>query len=310
MEAYDGQDSGWQLKGTWSLTASGAPSPVSVTPASGGGASQSFTFVFSDPRGYAAISSVSVIFAGSLSATNACYLFYARAANNVYLANDAATAWLSPVTPGQSGTVQNGQCSVNASASAVVGSGNILTLTLSLTFQQGFNGGKNVYMQITDGQDSGWQQRGSWTVNAAASLGPVSVTPAAGSGMSQKFTLVYMDPKGYASMLSASVIFAPALSAGGVCYLYYARSSNAIYLANDSGTAWLSPRILGQSGTVQNSQCTVDAAASSASGSGNNLTLNLALSFTSSFNGSKNVYMETYDGQDSGWAQKGTWTIQ
>jgi len=43
--------------------------------------------------------------------------------------------------------------------------------------------------------------------------------------------------------------------------------------------------------------------------SGNNLTLNLALSFQHAFTGARNIYMEVYDGADSGWLQKGTWTV-
>src|SRR4029077_8013234 len=36
--------------------------PVSVTPSSGTGSSQTFSFVFSDPKGSAAISTVSIVF--------------------------------------------------------------------------------------------------------------------------------------------------------------------------------------------------------------------------------------------------------
>jgi len=61
---------------------------------------------------------------------------------------------------------------------------------------------------------------------------------------------------------------------------------------------------------LQNSQCTVNTAPSSASGSGNNLTLNLALSFQPAFAGSKNIYLDAYaGGLDSGWQQKGSWTV-
>jgi hypothetical protein len=66
---------------------------------------------------------------------------------------------------------------------------------------------------------------------------------------------------------------------------------------------------LGASGTVQNSQCGVSAAASSSTGSENELTVALAMAFPPAFSGTKNIYMEVYDGADSGWQQKGTWTI-
>lgn len=60
--------------------------------------------------------------------------------------------------------------------------------------------------------------------------------------------------------------------------------------------------VLGGSGILQNSQCALNAAASSSSGSGNNLTLNVALSFKPVFAGLKIVYMLAYDnsGQNTG----------
>ena len=93
--------------------------------------------------------------------------------------------------------------------------------------------------------------------------------------------------------------------------LFRSRNSNVLYLANDAVTAWVGSVTLGQSGTVQNSQCTVNAAASSVSGSGNNLTLNIAITFQAAFSGTKNIYMDAYDstGTEAGWLQKGAWTI-
>ena len=305
MEVYDGLDSGWQLKGSWTVF-SATLGPVSVTPASGTGSNQTFSFVFSDPQGYTAISTVSMIFNTTLSGTGGCYLLYYRGSNVLYLANDANAAWLGPFTLGQSSTIQNSQCGVNTAGSSASGSGNNLTVNLALSFQTAFQGTRNVYMEVYDGADSGWQQKGAWTV--AAAVGPVSVTPASGSGSSQTFGFVFSDPQGYAAISTVSVIINSSLTGASGCYLLYYRASNVLYLANDASTAWLTPVTLGQSGSAQNSHCTVNAASSSASGSGNNLTVNLALSFPPA-QGTRNVYMEVYDGADSGWLQKGTWTI-
>ena len=55
------------------------------------------------------------------------------------------------------------------------------------------------------------------------------------------------------------------------------------------------PRIAhfaGPNATIQNSQCAVNAAASSSVTSGNTLTVNLALNFMPVFAGAKNIYME------------------
>ncbi|HYW41807.1 MAG TPA: hypothetical protein VE959_03050 [Bryobacteraceae bacterium] len=312
MEVSDGAgDSGWQQRGSWTVPASGPPATISVTPASGSGSSQTFSFVFSDPAGYSAIVSSQILINNPMTASGGCYLLYSRSTNSIYLTNDAGTAWQTPVTPGQSGTLQNSQCSVNPLSSTASGSGNNLTLNLAITFQTAFGGAKNTYMEVYDGAgDSGWQQRGSWTVPSAGAPAAVSVTPSSGSGASQTFTFAYSDPDGFAALVSSQILINNPMTASGGCYLLYSRSTNSIYLTNDAGTVWQNPVTLGQSGTLRNSQCSVNPLNSSASSSGNNLTLNLAITFQTAFGGAKNTYMEVSDGAgDSGWQQRGSWTV-
>ena len=284
------------------------PSAVGVAPNAGTGTSQTFSFQFSDSAGAADLTTVSVLFNSSLTAANGCVVTYTRAANALVLWTDAGAAPGSSITPG-SGSQQNTQCLLNGSGSSVSLAGNVLTLNLAIVFQPAFAGSRNIYLQANSpGGSSGWQQLGSWTVPAGLPV-PVSVTPSSGSGSSQTFAFVFSDPKGFSAISSASAIFNSSFSVTGGCYLLYYPGINTVYLANDAGTDWLGHVTLGQSGSLQNSQCTVSAAGSSASGSGTNLTLNLALTFQTAFSGARNIYMEVYDGADSGWQQKGTWTI-
>jgi hypothetical protein len=100
-----------------------------------------------------------------------------------------------------------------------------------------------------------------------------------------------------------------ALDVTNACYLLYVRGSNAVDLANDAGV-WQGPVTLGSASTLQNSQCSVSAAGSWATPSGNTLTLNLALTFQPAFAGAKNVYMEVQNASlDSGWSLEGNWTV-
>jgi hypothetical protein len=218
--------------------------------------------------------------------------------------------WQSPLTLGQAGTLQNSQCAVNPAASSAVGSGNTLTLNLSLTFNTTFAGSKNVYMDLNDGSgDTGWVQRGTWTVPAGLPAA-ASVSPTSGTGSTQVFTFTYTDPGGYSAIAWSQTLIANGFVTSGSCYLFFNRAMNNVYLSNDTGTAWQSPVTLGQAGTLQNSQCAVNPAASSATGSGNPLTLNLSLTFNTTFAGSKSVYMDVGDAiGDSGWVQRGTWTL-
>jgi hypothetical protein len=265
----------------------------------------------SDPAGYSAIKSAQLLISNGLAMPNSCYISFNGAANAISLATDAGTALQEPVTLGQSGTLQNSQCSINPAASSVSGSGANATLNIALTFQSSFAGSKNVYMEVNDGVgDSGWVQVGTWTVPAAGNPQAVSVAPSSGTGNTQVFTFVVSDPAGYTAINSAQVLIGNSLATANTCYIFYSRATNLLYLANDAGNAWPAPVTVGQSGTLQNSQCSIDALSSSASGSGTNLTLNLNLTFSGSFAGSRNVYMEAYDGVgDSGWFQRGTWTV-
>jgi hypothetical protein len=137
-----------------------------VTPSSGSGSSQTFSFVYSDPNGFADLPWVQVLINSPLSQASSCVLHYNRLTNQVSLVNDANTAWLGPLTLGAAGTLENGQCAVSGATSSASGSGTSLTVNLALSFKPAFAGVKTIYMQTQDtaGWGTGWQARGSWTV--------------------------------------------------------------------------------------------------------------------------------------------------
>jgi hypothetical protein len=299
----------WQQMGTWAV-----PAPViqavGVTPSSGSGASQTFSFAYTDTKGYAAIASSQIIVNNPFSAANGCYVYFSPPSNSLYLTNNAGTAWQGPITIGQNVTLQNTQCTVTASTSSFSGSGNNLTLNLALNFLPAFAGAKGISTEVYDGVlDSGWVQLGTFTATAAP-LTAISVTPSSGSGVSQTFTFLLSDTKGYAAIESSQIIVNGSLSVANGCYIFFARAANLLYLTNNAGTAWQGPITIGQSTTLQNSQCALSAAGSSAFGSGNSLTVSVAITFQTAFAGSKGVYIEVYDGTlDTGWGQIGSWTV-
>jgi len=250
-----------------------------------------------------------------LAVNGACYLYYVRAYNEIYLANNTG-AWQGPIPIGAPGTLANSQCTVDAGASSATASGNNLTVSLALSFTSAFAGAKNIYSEVENSTvDAGWVQLGSWTVPSSGTEAPpplpvaVSVTPNSGSAATQTFVFAYSDSSGATDIRSTQMDINATLAVNGACYLYYVRVYNEIYLANNTG-AWQGPIPIGVPGTLANSQCTVDAGASSATASGNNLTVSLALSFTSAFAGAKNIYSEVENSTvDAGWAPLGTWTV-
>ena len=241
-------------------------------------------------------------------------LYYNAATNQINLLSDNATAWM-PATLGSATTLQNSQCSLNVATATVAMSGNTLTLNVTVTFQPAFAGAKNVYLHAVDvsGSNSGWQQLGTWTVAAAAG-GPttVSVTPSSGSGASQTFALKYSDTAGTANLQQVWAYFNETLAnpAASACMLYYNARTNQINLLNDNATAW-TQATLGSAVTLQNSQCSLNAAATTVTRSGNTLIFNVAVTFQPVFAGTKNVYLHAVDelGSNSGWQQLGTWFV-
>jgi hypothetical protein len=190
-----------------------------------------------------------------------------------------------------------------------------LTVSLALSFTSAFAGAKNIYSEVENSTvDAGWVRLGSWTVPSSGGGAPsppaaVSVTPNSGSGATQTFVFAYSDSSGAADIVSTQMDIDATLAVNGACYLYYVRVYNEIYLASDTG-AWQGPIPIGVPGTLENSQCTVNAGGSSATASGNSLTVSLALSFTSAFAGAKNIYSEVENSTvDAGWAQLGSWTV-
>src|SRR5262249_28183302 len=116
-----GANTGWQTRGSWTVgTAMVSVTAESVTPASGMGQTQAFVLQYTDGQGAGSLGTVWVVFSGSSNspAPNTCGAYYSRAANMLYLDNDAANA-AAGAAMGGVGTLQNGQCAVNMVASSV-----------------------------------------------------------------------------------------------------------------------------------------------------------------------------------------------
>jgi trimeric autotransporter adhesin len=306
-------NSGWQTLGTWSVPSSVIGVNVaSVSPASGSGLQQSFAVQYSDGAGATDLTTMFLWFnAASSSAVNSCMVEYYRPANILYLLNSAGTAW-SSIAVGSSGTLANSQCSINAGSTTVSLSSTGLLLTLPITFGSAFGGTKNMnaYAAGTSA-NSGWQTVGTWSVPASVTgVTAVSVSPASGSALQQSFAVQYSDGAGATDLSTMFVWFnATSSSAVSSCMVEYYRPSNILYLLNDAGTAWSSIAV-GSSGTIANSQCSINAASTTVSLSSTGLLLTLPVTFGSGFAGAKNVYAYAAgSAANSGWQTLSTWTV-
>lgn len=298
-----GNNTGFQSPGTFSVSF-GAPTADSVTPSAAGGTAQVFTAVYSDPSGATVFNRRLFVVNSVLNGAGAC--FVQTDPTGIYLVNDAGSGLLGPLTG--SATLTNNQCTLNGSGSGVVNSGNSSTVTLSLVFKPAFGGTKNIYMYAddTNGNSSGFQNRGTFTVAFAVPTAD-SATPSAGSGTTQTFTAVYSDGSGAVALNRRLFLINGSLNGAGACFIQ--ADPTGLYLVNDAGSALLGPVVPG--GTAANNQCTLNGTGSSVINAGNSSTVTLSIAFKVAFAGAKTLYMYAEDssGNNSGFQNRGTYTV-
>ncbi len=305
-----GTATGWQAKGTFTVSSGAPATPTadSVSPGSGSGAAQSFTAVFSDGSGAGLLNRRLILINSTLNGAGGCFI--QADPTGIYLVNDSGSALSAGLIGGSS--VSNSQCTLNGVGTSVVNAGNSSTVTLALVFKPAFAGAKNIYLydEDTNGNNSGFQLRGTYTVSSTASVpANTSVTPNSGSGASRTFTVVYSDPGGNSLLNRRLFLINSAILGGSACYVQV--DPTGIYLVNDAGNALTGP--LTPAGVLSNSQCTLNpAGGASVSYSATSTTVVLPITFNASFGGTRNLYMYADDvnGNNTGWQLMGTVTTQ
>jgi uncharacterized protein (TIGR03437 family) len=138
----------------------------------------------------------------------------------------------------------------------------------------------------------------------------VSLTPFQGTGNQATLTLVYSHPMGSSFIRAAEFILNPRWepnARGGGCYVRYL--PGFFILIGDDGNSIAGTASPGAATSISNSQCTLNAAASSATGNGNTLTLVASLTFKPSFTGQRHIWMQAvdYNNVTSNWLVYGVW---
>jgi hypothetical protein len=301
------------------------PAATAVSPGTGNGASQAFTFTFSDPSGYQNLGVLDVLINNYLDGIQACYVALVPSGANagtVYLVDDGGDAggpFAGNLALPGSGSVSNSQCTVSGTGSSVVGSGTTITLTLNISFSASFAGNRIFYTAARDTGtgNSGWQALSTWQVPGATATPTqaTGVTPASGSGGSQSFVFTFADSAGWQDLGVVDVLFNNVLDGIQGCYIAYSVPAATLYLVDNGGDAggpFAGYLALPGTGSMSNSQCTVSGVGSSAAGSGNTLTLTLNVSFTGAFAGNRIFYTAAGNAagtENSGWHALGAWTV-
>jgi hypothetical protein len=138
-----------------------------------------------------------------------------------------------------------------------------------------------------------------------------AVTPSSGSGAQQVFRAEYTGTQSYQRLRWVQMLIAADPGGGGqpFCLLHYDVQGNAFWLYSDLLGFFRGPVTPGvASSQLQGSQCALNTADSTVTGSGTSLVLNLVVVFKAA--ATRNVYMRAMDFNDvdTGWVQRGTWT--
>jgi hypothetical protein len=287
------------------------PMAYSVWPSGSGGLSQTFTFVFSSAQGVTNLTSAEMLFAISPDGVNSCFILYDPNRDTITLRSDDLTE--DQIKPaGSSSTIENSQCAIDATS--VMMTPLATTISVGITFKSTFMGRKNVYMYAAEGDGSAspaWQQSGTYTVADRPLPVPSadSVSPNAGNRVSQTFTFVFSDSQSATNLVAAAILFAPALDVQNSCYIVYDRSLGTVQLEKDNAIG-ADAKPVNSPIALQNSQCAIGTA--SVATTAHSTIIGLDIIFKSGFTGVKNIYMYGADGDGSintGWVQKGTWTL-
>lgn len=145
-----------------------------------------------------------------------------------------------------------------------------------------------------------------------------TLDPLVGSGPGGTFTARYSHGGGANQLYLGYMLFLPTPNvvnyvATGSCLVEYNRISHGMRLIDDAGTGWLGPIsgvVIGpNAGTLQNKQCTVNIAGSSASTSGNTMTITVPVTFKGAVSPVMGTFLQALDvtGKWTGMTQFGNW---
>jgi len=309
--AEGGTSTGMIAMGVFNVSAGGAPISNAVVPSAGSGAANRFTFTISDKGGASFLTGGAILFASTLSTSNACYLVWDGTKNTIALTYDNPAAGQTPFTPGTTGIATNEQCTMNAANSTISMGTTQVFITLDLTFNSTFFGAKNVYLYAAETTvNSGWIPVGTWTVTGGASTAN-SISPSSGSGTLQTFLATVSDSSSQTNISGLSVLYTPGApnNTANSCYVVFNRAAQTIGLWDDTGNTTLSTKGIGASTNLQNSQCAIGYTAMSISGT--SITLSIQIQFSSTgFPGTQNVYLEAGEpNSNSGFVYQGIFIV-
>jgi cyclophilin family peptidyl-prolyl cis-trans isomerase/sugar lactone lactonase YvrE len=140
-----------------------------------------------------------------------------------------------------------------------------------------------------------------------------AVTPGTASTVTQAFDITVRDGNGVGDINRIYfLVGANSTVAAGGCHGFFDRATNGIYLYDDALSQLSAPVTAGGSGSVQNSQCAINAGLSPVTSTSDSVTLRLHVTRQGGFSaGARNLYLWAVDngGMGTGWVLGSSWNL-
>jgi hypothetical protein len=140
-----------------------APTPVSVTPSSGAGPLQTFTFEYSSTAGAGDIQQTWQVLHATGATTNSCVVGLYTGSSTIVLWHDSGPGQDATATLGQGVVLSNSQCRVHVAGASQSTSGNTRTVVIPVEFTGTYSGPKNIYMWAFGSGNGAPTDKGDWT---------------------------------------------------------------------------------------------------------------------------------------------------
>ncbi len=313
--AVDEAESGYVSGGTWIVPdkANTPPDVASATFSTASGVGAVFTVLATDADGAGDLAKVRLLVGTSPVEAGACAVEYDRAAGLLRLVNDSGTGWYS-AAPGTAAPLANSHCQLRPAATVISFTANGLQIGFDIIFASSNPLVKSIYASATDasGAQTGYLDFGLFPPMANNNTAPVFVqlTPSAGGGALQRFTITYADSNGASDLVLLRMRFHNVAQDSGACLLELDRRTSTLRLRNDAGSDWLLAAV-GSSQTVANSRCEMRPAGVTVAVEGQLVHWSIEIAFFPGFNGARTIWTAGEDASaaTSGWQQTGSFSV-
>lgn len=225
---------------------------------------------------------------------------------------DTTPTWTWTSGGGGSGTFRYKSDNADLTTGATITTATSFTPVTALA-----KGTHTLYVQEVAASGS-WSASGSKAIvidTTVPTLGIITPTPVTTEqGRGQTFTASYGDKDGYANLKYVELQVGTTANGSNAIWVRYTAATNKLNLFNNEAIALLAATCTpGNTGTISNSQGTLNCLKTTVESSGNDITVNWKITPKTAFAGAtaKNLKMRATDksGLTTGLIKKGSWTI-